>query len=204
MSKDIRAWLRRQRICNRRLALLDRVCAHDVDVLAIAWLDSRPLLFGGISALFQLAGIIAVLTWLLYACLQFPTLSYWWGSAAVLGCWILSFLAIPRHATGLWAIGLISFHLAALVFVADFAVASLRTPQQITAPIVDRDCYTPARGKGMHTPKRRCEVEIQVGWYTHLIDVTDTGLWMNSAIPVDLRSGFLGVDYPRLGQETAR
>lgn len=187
--------IRRLRRDRRRLLFISQTLGVPPETAALTWM-SRHVLFGVMATIFQLTGVILIMIWLLEFCLEFPTLSYWLESAVCMGAFVLSFYLLGRLQEA-WLLALTALSATFALVLVDFTVANLRAPQALFAPVVDRTCYTPLRGRSFETPKQVCELEIRVGRYTHWINVTGTGLWMNRGLAVELRRGFLGLTYPR-------
>jgi hypothetical protein len=189
-------WIRSLRRQRARLLFIAQVMGEPPETAALAWMG-RHTVFGFMATLFQIIGVSMVLLTLLNLCLEFPSLGYWPQMALFMGALVLAFYLLVRYRE-VWLLALTAFYLVFAVVLLDFAVANLRDPQTQFAPVVDRDCYTPPRGRSMDTPKQVCELEIQVGRYSHRINVTGTGLWMSAGLAVELRRGFLSLTYPRL------
>lgn len=190
-------WIRRRRRERTRVLFIAQTMGELPETAALTWM-TRLALFGSTATLLQIAGVIPLILTLLKLCLEFPSLGYWSQMLVIMGSLVMSFWFLLRYRE-VWVLTLAALYLTFAVVLLDFAVANLRTPQTLLAPVVDRDCYTPPRGRTLDIPKQRCEQEVQLGRYSHWIDVTDTGLWMSDELAVELRRGFLGLTYPRLG-----
>lgn len=193
---DLIGRFRRLRRDRRRLLFIGQAIGEPAQSAALTWMN-RCAAFGYLSFLAQLTGSVVVPLVLLEICLEFPTLGYWPQAAVCMGSFILAFYLLGRWRE-LWLLAMTCGYAVFALVLVDFAVANLRAPQPLYAPVVDGTCYTPPRGRSMEQPKQRCELKIQVGWYTHWLDVTGTGRWMSTQLPVNLRRGFLGLTYPEL------
>ena len=191
---DLIGWFRRLRRDRRRMLFIGQTLGEPSETAALTWMN-RHALFGYVSTLLQLTGMLMVLLTLLELCLEFPALSYWPTMAAGMGTFILCVYLLGRWRE-VWVLAMTCCYATFAVVLLDFAVANLRTPQPLYARVVDSTCYTPPRGRNLETPKQRCELKIQVGRHSHWIDVTGTGQWMSSQLKVNLRRGFLGLTYP--------
>jgi hypothetical protein len=192
-------WIRRRRRERRRVLFIAQIMGEAPETAALTWM-TRHTLFGFIATLFQMVGVIPLILTLLKLCLEFPSLGYWPQMFVIMGSFVVSFWLLQRYRE-VWALILAALYLTFAVVLLDFAVANLRTPLKLLAPVVDRDCHTPPRVRTLDIPKQVCEQEIQLSRYSHWINVTGTGLWMSDELAVELRRGFLGLTYPRL--ETA-
>ncbi|MGB4072536.1 hypothetical protein [Pseudomonas sp.] len=190
-------WIRRRRRERTRVLFIAQVVGESPETAALTWM-TRHALFGFMATLFQMVGVVPLILTLLKLCLEFPSLGYWPQMVVIMGGVVVIFWFLARYRE-VWVLILAALYLAFAVVLLDFAVANLRTPQTLPAPVVDRDCHTPPRGRTLDTPKQVCEQEIQLGRYSHWINVTGTGLWMSDELAVELRRGFLGLTYPRLG-----
>lgn len=190
-------WIRHRRRERKRVLFIAQIIGDPPETAALTWM-TRHTLFGVMATLFQIVGVIPLIFMLLMLCLEFPSLGYWPTLVVTIGSLVVSFWLLVRYRE-VWVLILAALYLAFAVVVLDFAVANLRTPQTLLAPVVARDCHTPPRGRTLDTPKQVCEQEVQLGRYSHWINVTGTGLWMSDELAVELRRGFLGLTYPRLG-----
>lgn len=189
-------WIRRVRRERARLLFTAQIIGSPAETAALEWMN-RHALFGFMGTLCQIAGVIVVSLTLLDLCLELPSLGYWQQVAISVGSFVLSAWFLVRYRE-VWVLILAAFYLTFAVVLLDFAVANLSAPQVRLASVVDRDCYTPPRGRTLATPEQVCELEIQLGHYSHWINVTGTDLWMSSELAIEPRRGFLGLTYPRL------